>query len=143
VCLGLIDLVFPHYYDGGVFEHFLLLSWAGRPLSKCINQIDKILATDAITGAFTGLHRLHVLHGDAEPRNILYDAISRSFMVTDFERAQFRGSQPLSSISPNSQGRKRKRGVPQKQRRADFTRELQSVMESVSRCFDDIHSTVR
>ena len=26
VCLGLIDLVLPYYYDGGVFKHFLLLS---------------------------------------------------------------------------------------------------------------------
>jgi len=31
VCLGLIHLGRPHYCDGGIFKHFLLLSWAGRP----------------------------------------------------------------------------------------------------------------
>ena len=59
------------------------------------------------TEAYTELHQLQVLHVDAEPRNILYDAISGTLMVIDFERAEFRGRQPLGSISPNGQGRKR------------------------------------
>ena len=29
VCLGLIDLILPFYYNGGVFQHIILLSWAG------------------------------------------------------------------------------------------------------------------
>ncbi len=137
VCLGLIDLVLPYYYDGGVFKHFMLLSWAGRPVSRCIDQIDKTLTVDAITRAFTELHRLRILHGDAEPRNILYDTISGNFTVIDFERAEFRGRQPLGLIRPNSRDRKRKRGVLQKQ--GDLlARELQSAVESVLRCFGDV-----
>ncbi len=134
VCLGLMDLVLPHYYDGGVFEHFLLLSWAGRPLSRCMDQIDEPLAIRAITTALTGLHRLRILHGDAEPRNMLFDATSGGLMVIDFERAEFRGLRPLGLISPNGQ-RKRKHGVSPTQRKDDFARELRSVVEHVSRCF--------
>jgi len=132
VCLGLIHLGLPHYCDGGVFKHFLLLSWAGRPLSQCIDQIDKTLAIGAITTAFTGLHRLRILHGDAEARNILYD---QGPMIVDFERARLYSRQPLGSISPNGQSRKRKREMLPKQGKDDFTKELQSVVEHVSRCF--------
>jgi hypothetical protein len=71
VCLGLINLVLPHYCDGGVFEHFLLLSWAGQPLSKCIDQIDKTLAINAITAALTGLHQLRILHALPQPGPIV------------------------------------------------------------------------
>ncbi|KAK5651303.1 hypothetical protein OQA88_12647 [Cercophora sp. LCS_1] len=134
VCLGLLDLARPYYFDGCIFTHFLLLSFSGRSLVWCTTQIDKASATDAIRAAFTRLHQLRVLHCDAEPRNILYDAASGSLMVTDFERAQFRRA--LSSINPNSQHPKRERQALQKQPRDDFTRELRSVVESVSRCFD-------
>ncbi|KAL2129652.1 hypothetical protein VTI74DRAFT_7486 [Chaetomium olivicolor] len=138
VCLGLIDLVLPFYLDGREFKHFLLLSWAGRPLSKCIDGISKTRAIYLTNKAYTELHRLQVLHLDAEPRNILYDAISGTLMVIDFERAEFRGRQPLGLVSPNGQGRKRKRGLMvQKQGTDDFTEELESAVERVSRCFGD------
>ncbi|KAL2168368.1 hypothetical protein VTG60DRAFT_7346 [Thermothelomyces hinnuleus] len=138
VCLGLIDLALPYYLDGCQFKHFLLLSWAGQPLFSCIDRINKTIVIDLITKAYTELHRLQVLHVDAEPRNILYDVINGTFMVTDFERAEFRGRQPLGSISPNGQGRKRKRGlIVQKQEKDDFMEELQHVVERVSRYFGD------
>ncbi|KAH8743688.1 hypothetical protein F5883DRAFT_380762, partial [Diaporthe sp. PMI_573] len=97
----------PYYYDGAVFEHFLLLSWAGRPLSKCTDQLDKRLAIEAITKIVTKLHTLHILHGDAEPRNILYNSADDTLMITDFERAESRRRAPLEPMSPH--GRKRKR----------------------------------
>jgi len=134
VCLGLIDLVLPYYFDGGEFVYFLLLSWAGRPLSRCIDKIDKTFVLNLTARAYAELHRLQVLHVDAEPRNILYDETSGTLMVTDFERAEFRGRQPLGSINLNGQDRKRKRGMAQKQRKDDFTMELQSVVGSVSMC---------
>ncbi|KAL2256946.1 hypothetical protein VTK26DRAFT_865 [Humicola hyalothermophila] len=138
VCLGLIHLVLPYYYNGGEFKHFLLLSWAGQPLARCIDGLDKTRAIDLATKAYAELHRLQVLHADAEPRNILYDAISGTLMVVDFERAELRGRQPLGLISPNGQDRKRKRGwMAQKQGKDDFTKELQSVVERVSQRFGD------
>jgi len=62
VCCGLINLALPYYYDGAVLEHFLLLSWAGSPLSKCTDQLDKRLAIEVITKIVTKLHTLHILH---------------------------------------------------------------------------------
>jgi|SRR3569833_254397 len=52
VCLGLIDLVLPYYCDGRVSEHFLLLSWAGRPLSWCTDPFDRMHAIHAVTKAY-------------------------------------------------------------------------------------------
>ena len=132
VCLGLIDLVLPYYYDGGIFEHFLLLSWAGRPLFKCVGQISEGPVIAAIARAFANIHRLQILHGDAEARNILYD---RGPMIVDFERAELCSREPLGSISPNSQNRKRKHGILQKQGNHRFARELNSVVENISRLF--------
>ncbi|KAK3315532.1 hypothetical protein B0H66DRAFT_577300 [Apodospora peruviana] len=130
VCLGLIDLVLPYYCDGRVSKHFLLLSWAGQPLSKCVDRVDKVVVRDAITMAYSEIHRLGVFHRDAEVRNVLYD---RNVMVVDFERAEVRGRQPLGLLSPNGQTRKRKR--PQKQGKDPFTEELQQVVEDISGCF--------
>jgi hypothetical protein len=80
------------------------------------------------------LHRLRILYGDAEARNILYD---RGPMIVGFERAKKLCSrQPLGSISLNGgQRRKRKRGTSPKQGKDDFTKELQSVVEHISRSF--------
>ncbi|KAK3933899.1 hypothetical protein QBC46DRAFT_462886 [Diplogelasinospora grovesii] len=85
VCLGLTDLFLPYYYNSGVFKHLLLLSWAGRPLLERVGQISEAPVVDAVSRAFTSLHRLQVLHGDAEARNITYD---KGPMIVDLERAK-------------------------------------------------------
>ncbi|EAQ89476.1 hypothetical protein CHGG_06095 [Chaetomium globosum CBS 148.51] len=62
---------------------------------------------------------------------MLYDAVSGTLMVIDFERAELRDRQPLGMVNPNGQGRKRKRGlILWKQGKDDFTKELQSVVEA-------------
>ena len=133
VCLGLIDLALPYYYNGRVLKHLLLLSWAGWPLSRCnIDQTNKKLAIPAIQNAFTKIHQLSVLHNDAEPRNILYDTVKRTFMVADFGEAKFYPCQHLSPISPNRLGRKRKLG----QKETDiFTCEFNCVVDRLSKVF--------
>jgi hypothetical protein len=136
VCLGRINLALPLYCDGGVYKHLLLLSWAGPPLSRCIDQISERPAITATTEAFARLHQLRVLHGDAEPRNLLHDASSGTIMVTDFERSRLSCRRPLGPASPNGQNRKRTPGVLEKRATTDdFSRELQCVIESVSRRF--------
>jgi hypothetical protein len=67
-------------------------------MSGCIDKIDRKLAIQAEADAFAELHNLRV-HGDAEPRNILYDVVNRSFMVTVLERSEFRERRPLGAIS--------------------------------------------
>ncbi|KAL7622747.1 hypothetical protein AAE478_006425 [Parahypoxylon ruwenzoriense] len=130
VCLGMIDLVLPYYYDGGVFEYFMFLSWAGRPLHKVAEgAIGKDTLIGVVAAAFRALHQLQVLHGDAEPRNVLYDVHAGRAMIVDFERAQVvRDRWPLGPTSPN---RKRKHGTLQKQTRDDFSMEVQSIIASV------------
>ncbi|KAL7919515.1 hypothetical protein ACQKWADRAFT_322919 [Trichoderma austrokoningii] len=80
VCLGISDLDLPWYFDGAILEHFMFLGWAGQPIQRCITpDMNKTLI----------IKELRVLHCDAEPRNILYDAEQRRVMIVDFDRAIF------------------------------------------------------
>lgn len=101
----------------------MFLSWAGRPLFECLDKVNKAGVVDKVTTIFKAVHKLRVLHRDAEPRNILFDAISDNVMVVGFERAEFHGRQPLGS--------KRKRGLSQKQEE-DFVKELEHAVAKVS-----------
>ena len=125
VCLGGIDLILPYHYDSGVYMHFMFLSWAGRRVFESHGQVNKTGIINAVTTILKAVHGLGILHRDAEPRNILYDAKSGNFMVVDFERAEFRGCQASSSIVFNNQAQKRKRGMSQKQEKDDFEKELE------------------
>ncbi|KAF9878757.1 hypothetical protein CkaCkLH20_03657 [Colletotrichum karsti] len=132
VCLGRVDLVLPYYYDSGVFMHFLFLSWAGLPLFETIQQTTKADIIKKVTTAYKEIHKLQILHRDAEPRNIVYEEENGKVMIVDFERAEFRGRQPLGALSPNAWN-KRKRGGAKKRQTNDFTKEEESVILSVSR----------
>ncbi|KAF6821137.1 hypothetical protein CPLU01_12564 [Colletotrichum plurivorum] len=132
VCLGRVDLILPYYYDSGVFEHFLFLSWAGLPLFDTIHQITKADIINKVTTAYKRIHNLHVLHRDAEPRNIMYDKGSGNIMVVDFERAEFRGRQPLGLLGPNAWNQ-RKQGRTQEKGKDDFKKEQESVIQSITR----------
>ncbi|KAI1145883.1 hypothetical protein F4825DRAFT_442461 [Nemania diffusa] len=124
VCLGKVDLVLPYYYDGGVFTHFLLLSWAGRPLFDIDRGTAKDTIISMIKKAFQAIHELKVLHRDAEPRNVLYDSRNGSVMIVDFERAELIGREPLGVVSPN---KKRKLASEKKGNKDKLTDELLSI----------------
>jgi hypothetical protein len=131
VCLGTVDLIEPYYFDSGVFKHFLFMSYAGRPVFKS-GQV-KAGIVDKIVTAFTELHKCHILHCDAEPRNVLYDVRISRCMIVDFERASIHTRPPLGPISRSGQNRKRKRTL-EKDKRDVFTIELQALQLSLSRC---------
>ncbi|RWA12625.1 hypothetical protein EKO27_g2500 [Xylaria grammica] len=129
VCLGTVDLVLPYHYNGRISEHFLFLGWAGRPLFDLPSGTNTTTIVDAVGAGFKAVHSLHVLHGDAEPRNILYDADNGDVMIVDFERAQLLHREPLGLISSN---RKRKHGTCQeKQGRTNFAAEWRSIVQGV------------
>ncbi|KAH8159379.1 hypothetical protein CIB48_g8861 [Xylaria polymorpha] len=116
----------PATYHSG---KFLLLGWAGRPLFDLPSQADKNAVVDAVSAAFKAVHDLRVLHRDAEPRNVLYDAYNGHVMIVDFERAELLNREPLGLISPN---RKRKHDTRQeKQGRNNFAAELRSIVQGV------------
>ncbi|RTE70912.1 hypothetical protein BHE90_014686 [Fusarium euwallaceae] len=126
VCLGSIQLIRPCHYDGGVYSHFMFLGWAGWPLFEHSGCLDETEVADGVAKIFTAIHKLRVLHHDAEPRNILCDENGK-LMAVDLERAEFQGRPPLGDISPNNLIRKRKRGF--KLPRDDFAQELANAVE--------------
>ncbi|EFZ04007.2 lipopolysaccharide kinase (Kdo/WaaP) family protein [Metarhizium robertsii] len=133
ICLGIIVLAIPYYYDSGIWVHFMFLSWAGQPILDCVDPAMKAGIATAVAMAYRAVHKLRVLHRDAQPRNILYNTTSRGFMVVDFERAEFHCRRPLVSIKPNL-NRKRKRRAVQKQKKNDFARELESAVANALSC---------
>ena len=133
VCLDMVDLVLPYYYDSGVFTHFLFLSWAGLPLFDTMHQITEADINNKVAVAYKRLHKLHVLHRDAHPRNIVYDKGTGNVMIVDFERAEFCGRQPLGSLSPHTQNQWKRRRTKKQQGSDDFVREQDSVIQSVAR----------
>ncbi|RCI13867.1 hypothetical protein L249_8268 [Ophiocordyceps polyrhachis-furcata BCC 54312] len=142
VCLGIIDLVLPYYYDSGVYVHFMFLSWGGQSVLISEDPAIKSGMDSAVGTILKAVHGLRVLHRDAEPRNIVYDESCGRFMFVDFERAEFRGRQrqPLGSVAVNvaSPDGKRKRGTleeKEKQKGDDkaFARELDSAKYMASR----------
>jgi hypothetical protein len=69
-----------------------------------------------------GLHRLRVLHCDAELRNILWDW--EKVVIVDFERAESRDGKPLGILNINGQDTK---GIKHK-REDEFDVELRSLL---------------
>ncbi|KAI0868385.1 hypothetical protein GGS24DRAFT_482524 [Hypoxylon argillaceum] len=124
VCLGKVALVLPYYYDGGVFTHFLFLSWAGRPLFDIVRGTAKDTIISMTRKAFQAIHELKVLHRDAEPRNVLYDSHNGSVMIVDFERAEL--------ISLN----KKELTYKEKRNQDNLIGELSLIISKVKQCIN-------
>ncbi|KAH8651684.1 hypothetical protein BGZ61DRAFT_500921 [Ilyonectria robusta] len=132
VCLGIVDLIKPYYYDSGVYEHFMFLSYGGGPVLKELGEVNTGVANEILT-ALGRLHQHRVLHRDAEPRNVLYDKRTGRCMIVDLMLAEFHARQPLGSINLNGQSRKRKRKlIPWKHEKDVFAIEMQSLRASLS-----------
>jgi len=133
VCLGSIDFSPTVLLQQWRLQalHVYELGW--RPLFDCSKVHQASGLVKEVTRIFKAVHRQGVFRRDAEACNILYDAHRGTFMVVDFERAEFRGRQTLGAKCSNTQNRKRKRGVALKREKDDFARELDSALENVSR----------
>ncbi|KAI8416581.1 hypothetical protein FOFC_02893 [Fusarium oxysporum] len=125
VCLGIVDLAEPSYYDSGVYEHFMLLSYGGRPILKELAEIKPDVVDEIIT-VLGKLHQQHVLPHDAEPRNVLYDKRTGRCMIVDLMQAELHVPRPLGPIIVNSWTRKRKRAA-RKYENDNFAVEAQSL----------------
>lgn len=127
-CMGELLLQLPYYYSGGEYTRMLLLSWAGRPLCEYVRSDNWPLFMQKATEAVRAFHQRHVLHGDAELRNLVYDKVEGRLMVVDLERATIR--KPLGNISSN---RKRKRGFQKNNAGDSYLREVCSLRGCMSR----------
>ena len=103
VCLGVIPLDKPYPYYGVVnLSHMLLLSFGGQTIDECINLTNQSRLLDRARHAMQEMHQLGVLHHDAAPRNVLYNAKDNAVMIIDFERAWLTPVRTaLSEISSN------------------------------------------
>lgn len=133
VHLGNVDLDRPYFYDGiAEIVHMMFLSFGGKLISQRINGDNRLYLTEQVERSIRAVHQLGVLHRDAMPRNMLWNAeVSQAIMI-DFERAEvLKPRAVLGVISPN---RKRKRVPeegPNKQsegRRDEFVREMQRAI---------------
>ncbi|KAG5978277.1 hypothetical protein E4U55_006302 [Claviceps digitariae] len=100
VCLGVIDLIKPYYYDCGVYTHFMLLSFAGRSILKLQNIGESDV--NEIMDALKEIHSRQVLHCDAKPRNVLYDKRAGKYMIVDFMLSKLYSRRPLESMNINN-----------------------------------------
>lgn len=129
VCLGIVQLEpkYPYYYNGGVYTHMLFLSWAGKPLSASLESCSYGQAADTISHLLDEIHQRGVLHGDAEPRNTLWDDTRKCLMMVDFERASIRD--PLSNVSLNMS----RQNLSDTKRKNSFSSETRKAQCSLAR----------
>ncbi|KAG5912625.1 hypothetical protein E4U61_000323, partial [Claviceps capensis] len=74
-------------YTFSVFRHFLFLSYAGQPVLEALSKVDKS-AVRQVLATLAQLHKRRVMHRDAAPRNMLYDARTGKYMVIDLELSE-------------------------------------------------------
>lgn len=103
--LRLTKLEIPYYYDGCELTSILLMSWAGASLASLMRSAERYAQISGSCGplikdAIRTTERHQVVHGDAEPRNFLYDEQSNRLMIVEFERSNILPRQPLGELSP-------------------------------------------
>ncbi|KMU77536.1 hypothetical protein CISG_01294 [Coccidioides immitis RMSCC 3703] len=93
----------PYYYDEG--DTLTCSCSAGQEdlFRKVLGPMGPSISS-MVKCSIRAIHRQGVLHGDAEPRNILWNDINQRLMIVDFGQASIR--HPLSSVSPNSSKRR-------------------------------------
>ncbi|KAI9815587.1 MAG: hypothetical protein M1832_005448 [Thelocarpon impressellum] len=135
VCLGSVALVRPYIFEGAVhLVRMLLLSFGGKPLYRFVNAENRLRLVAQVQSSMRAIHDLGVIHGDAMPRNVLWNPQTERVMMIDFERATLLpGRMPLGSVSPN---RKRKRAAGGAKVHGAFKREVIQLTRELS-AFDN------
>ncbi|KAL7916296.1 hypothetical protein GGI35DRAFT_31441 [Trichoderma velutinum] len=87
VYLGIVQLEATFEHDSTAYSHFMLLSWAGRPVEKLKESPATYGFVNSTRRAYTELHNAGLIHNDAELRNMLYNPQLDRIMLVDFERA--------------------------------------------------------
>ncbi|KAG6096391.1 hypothetical protein E4U30_001578 [Claviceps sp. LM220 group G6] len=116
-------------YAWNAFRHFLFLSYAGQPVLKALSKVDKS-AVRQVLDALAQLHQRRVMHRDAAPRNMLYDARTGRYMVIDLEM-----SEPIDGGVPGAVDvhiQKGKRKWEYDGESEPFATESQSLLASLS-----------
>ncbi|KAL6797615.1 hypothetical protein GGI42DRAFT_78461 [Trichoderma sp. SZMC 28013] len=87
VYLGIVQLEATFDHDSTAYSHFMLLSWAGRPVENLEQSQASHGFVNSTRRAYTELHNAGLVHNDAELRNMLYNPQLDRIMLVDFEHA--------------------------------------------------------
>ena len=100
VCLGVVEIDEPHYYDGQSIASFLLLSWAGVPIAEQVPGQRGLmpgrggLSKDGLVREslriLGEIHSAGFLHGESHPWSVLIHPSTMAVMMLDFGLAQSR-----------------------------------------------------
>ncbi|PKK53377.1 hypothetical protein CI102_3023 [Trichoderma harzianum] len=87
VYLGIVQLEAAFDHDSAAYSHFMLLSWAGRPVEKLKESQASYGFVNSTRRAYTELHNAGLVHNDADLGNMLYNPQLDRIMLVDFEHA--------------------------------------------------------
>lgn len=87
VYLGIVQLEAAFDHDSTAYSHFMLLSWAGRPVEKLKESQASYGFVNSTRRAYTELHNAGLVHNDADLGNMLYNPQLDRIMLVDFEHA--------------------------------------------------------
>ncbi|KAJ5145520.1 uncharacterized protein N7515_000084 [Penicillium bovifimosum] len=104
LCLGIIDLAHPYSYEGICYlEHMLILGPGGQSLRRVLTPENEASMSTKTEESLSAVHRLGVLHRDAEIRNLLYNSETDNVVILDFERAEILERHPAIGFIPPMQ----------------------------------------
>ncbi|PNP49501.1 hypothetical protein THARTR1_09823 [Trichoderma harzianum] len=87
VYLGIVQLEVAFDHGSTAYSHFMLLSWAGRPVGNFTESQASHGFVNSTRRAYTELHNAGLVHNDAQLRNMLYNPQLDRIMLVDFEHA--------------------------------------------------------
>ena len=133
VYLGNINLDRPYFYDGiAEIVHMMFLSFGGKLISQHINGDNRLYLIEQVERLIRAVHQLGVLHRDAMPCNMLWNAEVSQAIIINFKRAEvLKPRAVLGIISPNRKRKRVPKEGPNKQlegRRNKFIREMQRAI---------------
>jgi len=131
VCVGMIELQLPFYYDSNVYSHMILISWAGHPLSRYLTPSNEGAFISEVVKILQVLHRCQILHRDVELRNWVWDEAITKLMLVDFERAEI--IKPRPSLGNIILNRKKRVNHKEVMKNTAFATEIQLAQSAVSR----------
>jgi tRNA A-37 threonylcarbamoyl transferase component Bud32 len=70
-----LDIDHPYFYDAiAEIVHMMFLSFGGKLITQHINGDNRLYLTERVERSIRAVHQLGVLHRDAMPRNMLWNA---------------------------------------------------------------------
>ncbi|KAL7938344.1 hypothetical protein V8C35DRAFT_150078 [Trichoderma chlorosporum] len=87
VYLGIVQLEAAFEFEEAAYSHFMLLSWAGRPVGALQQSAASSGFVNSTRRAYMELHNEGLIHNDAQLGNMLYNPQLDRIMLVDFEHA--------------------------------------------------------